>query len=152
MIRLAAASLAGELVAYRFKHILVRDAAYRATTKKLRATLHERYADWLEQRAGDRVGEYHEILGYHLEQAYRYRAELGDADATLATRAARHLGAGGERALQRARLPRLGEPGRASGRPHAAGEWRVPESPALLRIRDQPVRTGRRRPARSSRT
>ena len=102
MIRLAAASLAGELIAYRFKHILVRDAAYRATTKKLRATLHERYADWLEQRAGDRVGEYREILGYHLEAAYRYRAELGDADATLATRAARHLGAGGERALQRA--------------------------------------------------
>ena len=39
-------------------------------------------------------------------------------------------------------LPRLGEPGRASGRPHAAGEWRVPGSPARLRIRDQPVRAG----------
>ena len=80
MIRLAAASLAGELIAYRFKHILVRDAAYRATTKKLRATLHERYADWLEQLVGDRVGEYHEILGYHLEAAYRYRTELGLLD------------------------------------------------------------------------
>ena len=50
--------------------LLVRDAAYRATTKKLRASLHERYADWLEVRAGSRVGEYHEILGYHLEQAH----------------------------------------------------------------------------------
>ncbi len=102
LIRLSAATLAGEFLAYRFKHILVRDAAYGATTKKLRATLHERYADWLEQRAGDRVGEYHEILGYHLEAAYRYRAELGDSNATLAARAARHLGAGGEQALQRA--------------------------------------------------
>ena len=102
MIRLAATSLAGEIFAYRFKHILVRDAAYRATTKKLRATLHERYADWLEVRAGSRVGEYHEILGYHLEQAYEYRCELGDRDNALAARAARHLGAAGLRANDRA--------------------------------------------------
>jgi predicted ATPase len=102
MIRLAATSLAGEMFAYRFKHILVRDAAYRATTKKLRASLHERYAGWLEQRAGARVGEYHEILGYHLEQAYLYRAELGDRDEALAARAGRHLGAAGLRANDRA--------------------------------------------------
>jgi tetratricopeptide (TPR) repeat protein len=102
MIRLAAASLAGEIVAYRFKHILVRDAAYRATTKKLQATLHQRYADWLESRVGSRVGEYHEILGYHLEAAYRYRAELGDTDPALALRAGRHLGAAGRHANPRA--------------------------------------------------
>ena len=102
MIRLVATSLAGEIFAYRFKHILVRDAAYRATTKKLRASLHERYADWLEQRAGGRVGEYHEILGYHLEQAYEYRSELGDRDEPLAARAGRHLGAAGRRANDRA--------------------------------------------------
>jgi class 3 adenylate cyclase/tetratricopeptide (TPR) repeat protein len=101
MIRLTAASLAGEFVAYRFKHILVRDAAYRATTKKLRATLHERYADWLEQHAGNRVGEYHEILGYHLETAHHYRRELGTPDPILAARAARHLGAAGRRANDR---------------------------------------------------
>jgi class 3 adenylate cyclase len=77
LIRLTAATLAAGEIAYRFKHILVRDAAYRATTKKLRATLHERYADWLERRVGDRVGEYQEILGYHFEQAYLYRTELG---------------------------------------------------------------------------
>ena len=95
--------VAGE-VAYRFKHILVREAAYLATAKKLRATLHERFADWLERVAGERVGEYHEILGYHFEQAYRYRTEVGrlDDDArTLAGRAARHLGAAGRRANDR---------------------------------------------------
>jgi class 3 adenylate cyclase/tetratricopeptide (TPR) repeat protein len=101
LIRLTAASFAGELVAYRFKHILVREAAYRATTKKLRAALHERYADWLEQRAGDRVGEYHEILGYHLEQAHLYLTELGAADPALAARAGHHLGAAGRRAAGR---------------------------------------------------
>ncbi len=105
MIRLTAASLAGEAVAYHFKHILVREAAYRATTKKLRARLHEHYADWLEQRVGTRVGEYHEVLGYHLEQAYRYLLELGAADhhaVELATRAGRHLGIAGRRANDRA--------------------------------------------------
>ena len=98
LIRVAAATFAGELVAYRFKHILVRDAAYHATTKKLRAMLHERFADWLEAGAGDRVGEYHEILGYHLEQAYRYRTELGDPNQALAARAARQLAAAGRHA------------------------------------------------------
>jgi class 3 adenylate cyclase/predicted ATPase len=101
MIRLTSAAFAGELVAYRFKHVLVREAAYRATAKKVRAALHERYADWLERRVGARIGEYEEVLGYHLEQAYLLRAELGPLDAgatALAARAAEHLGAGGRRA------------------------------------------------------
>ena len=104
LIRLTAATFAGELVAYRFKHILVRDAAYRATTKKLRSTLHERYAVWLERRAGDRLGEVQEILGYHLEQAHRYRIELGLNDGhtkALGERAASHLAAAGRRAATR---------------------------------------------------
>jgi class 3 adenylate cyclase/tetratricopeptide (TPR) repeat protein len=104
MIRPAAASFAGD-IAFRFKHILVRDAAYRATAKKLRASLHEHFADWLERLAGDRVGEYEEILGYHFEQAYRYREELGQDDddppRALAAGAARHLGVAGRRANDR---------------------------------------------------
>jgi class 3 adenylate cyclase/tetratricopeptide (TPR) repeat protein len=104
LIRLTAGTLVAGEVAYRFKHILVREAAYRATAKKLRASLHERFADWLEGIAGDRVAEYHEILGYHLEQAYRYRVELGpvdDAARTLAARAGLHLGSAGVRASDR---------------------------------------------------
>jgi tetratricopeptide (TPR) repeat protein len=101
LIRLAAATVVAGGAAYRFKHILVREAAYLATTKKARAALHERFADWLERLAGDRIGEYHEILGYHLEQAYRYRAELGENEAELAARAGTHLGAGGRRANDR---------------------------------------------------
>jgi class 3 adenylate cyclase/tetratricopeptide (TPR) repeat protein len=94
LIRLAAASLVMGGVAYRFKHILVREAAYLAMTKKLRASLHERFADWLERFAGDRVGEYSEIIGYHLEQAFRYRSELGPLDAEtrrLGERSSAHL-------------------------------------------------------------
>ena len=36
--------------AFRFGHILVRDAAYAGLAKRTRAELHERFADWLEGR------------------------------------------------------------------------------------------------------
>jgi class 3 adenylate cyclase/tetratricopeptide (TPR) repeat protein len=94
--------------AFRFSHILIRDAAYAGTTKELRAELHERFADWLERRAADRPTEFEEIVGYHLEQAHLYRTELGldgEAGAGLAERAARHLASAGERALARSDIP-----------------------------------------------
>ncbi len=94
--------------AFRFRHILIRDAAYAAMPKKLRAELHQRFAEWLEQRAGDRIVEHEEILGYHLEQAYRLRAELAPVDAPgreLARAAARRLASAGQRALARGDLP-----------------------------------------------
>jgi len=94
--------------AFRFRHVLIQQAAYRAIPKALRAELHERFADWLEGKAGERVAEYEEILGYHLEQAYRYRIELGPPDdcaREFARRAAEHLGAGGRRALRRGDMP-----------------------------------------------
>jgi class 3 adenylate cyclase/tetratricopeptide (TPR) repeat protein len=87
--------------AYRFRHLLVRDAAYDGLRKAVRADLHERFADWLEERAGDRLAEYEEIVGYHLEQAQRYRGELGEAEAELAERAGARLAAAGRRALWR---------------------------------------------------
>jgi class 3 adenylate cyclase/tetratricopeptide (TPR) repeat protein len=90
--------------AFRFSHILIRDAAYSGTTKEARAHLHERFAGWLEQRAADRLTEFEEVVGYHLEQAHRYRIELGlDGEVLprLASRAARHLASAGERALRR---------------------------------------------------
>ena len=51
-----------------------------------------------------RLAEFEEILGYHLDQAVRYREELGVLDATtsaLRTRAADHLAAAGMRAGER---------------------------------------------------
>src|SRR5207253_95079 len=86
---------------FRFRHLLIRDAAYDALPKATRAELHERFATWLEQR-GEELVELDEIVGYHLEQAARYKQELGQADPTLAGRAGERLAAAGRRALWRA--------------------------------------------------
>ena len=47
---------------YRFRHQLIRDTAYEGLPKDLRASLHERFAGWLERVAGDRIDEQEEIL------------------------------------------------------------------------------------------
>ncbi len=54
--------------AFRFRHLLIRDAAYDALPKATRADLHERFASWIEEH-GTEIVELDEILGYHLEQA-----------------------------------------------------------------------------------
>ena len=92
---------------FRFRHILIRDAAYGGLPKETRAALHETFAAWLERMAGGRVTEYEEILGYHLEEAHRYRMELGMADErirSLAERGARYLASAGRRARNRSDL------------------------------------------------
>jgi predicted ATPase/class 3 adenylate cyclase len=94
--------------AFRFRHGLIRDAAYRSLPKSARADLHERYAAWLERTAGDRLREFEEIVGYHLEQAFQYRTAIGPLDqraALLAGRASDRLEAAGRRALVRSDLP-----------------------------------------------
>ena len=70
--------------AFRFRHVLIRDAAYEALTKAERADLHERFARWLERVTGERLTEYAEIYAYHLAQAVEYRLELGALDDLLA--------------------------------------------------------------------
>ena len=103
LIRPDRAEFAGE-DAFRFRHLLIRDAAYRAMPKEQRADLHQRFAEWLEGAAGERLAEYEEILGYHLEQAYRYRAELGPPDEgmkELGRSAATRLISSAERARER---------------------------------------------------
>jgi class 3 adenylate cyclase len=90
--------------AFRFRHLLVRDAAYASLTKEQRADLHARFADWLERIAGERLIEYEEVIGYHVEQAYQYRSELGLTDELttgLRDRAAGRLRAAGLRARAR---------------------------------------------------
>jgi class 3 adenylate cyclase/tetratricopeptide (TPR) repeat protein len=91
---------------FRFHHILIRDAAYQSLLKRERAQLHERFVDWVEgvNRANERGTEFEEILGYHLEQAYRYLADLGPLDdhgRALRSRASERLGSAGRRALAR---------------------------------------------------
>jgi predicted ATPase/class 3 adenylate cyclase len=107
LIRPETSDIAGH-VAYRFRHVLIRDAAYQSMPKNVRAVRHERYAEWLEQAAAERLGEFETIVGYHLEQAFRYRSALGSRNpytAALASRSAQHLEAAGRRALARGDLP-----------------------------------------------
>jgi len=89
---------------FRFCHLLIRDAAYDALPKATRAELHERFADWLDHH-GAALVERDELVGYHLQQAYHFRTELGDTDGkagTLGERAAAHLSVAALRAETRA--------------------------------------------------
>jgi tetratricopeptide (TPR) repeat protein len=103
-------TLTGEDEAYRFHHVLVRDATYQSLLKRARATLHEEFVVWAERVNAERGREmeFEEILGYHLEQAVRYRSELGPLDdhgRELARRAAKKLSNAGMRALDRSDMP-----------------------------------------------
>ena len=91
--------------AFRFRHLLIRDAAYEALPKATRGDLHERFANWLVEAAGE-LAELDEIVGGHLEQAVRYQRELTrDLAPELTRRAARHLYAAGRRARECGNLP-----------------------------------------------
>jgi tetratricopeptide (TPR) repeat protein len=93
--------------AFRFRHLLIRDAAYQAMPKEQRADLHERYAEWLEGASGERRDDYVEIFGHHLERAWHYRRELGVDDErteALGNRAAEALRASADRSVTRGDL------------------------------------------------
>jgi class 3 adenylate cyclase/tetratricopeptide (TPR) repeat protein len=90
--------------AFRFHHQLIQETAYRETPKAARAELHARFAGWLERTAGEGVGEFEEILGYHQERAAQYLRELarsGPEVERLVDDAHRALAGAGRRALAR---------------------------------------------------
>ena len=84
--------------AFRFTHVLIQEAAYDGLPKEVRADLHERLARRLE-KSPDNPDE---LIGLHLEQSYRCRAELGlvgDHERQLAFEAAARLEAAGHKAF-----------------------------------------------------
>jgi class 3 adenylate cyclase/tetratricopeptide (TPR) repeat protein len=96
------ATLTGE-DGFSFRHVLIRDAAYDSITKASRAELHERLATWLDDSLRHRATELEAIVGFHLEQAYEYRAELGPIDdqaRALAQGAAGRLASAGRRSIR----------------------------------------------------
>jgi DNA-binding SARP family transcriptional activator len=95
LVRPEQSSVVGE-DGFRFRHALIRDAAYGAMPKSVRSALHEHFGGWLETHDGE-----DELVGHHLEQAARYRVELGAADEALAKRAGELLGEAGRRAAAR---------------------------------------------------
>ena len=100
---------------FRFRHILIRDAAYLGVPKETRADLHERYAAWLERTTGQqrerdrRDPRLPPRAGFPVPGGARARQRQGD-------------GAGG----QRGRAPRPGRPPR-NGRRRRRGRRREPD-------------------------
>jgi DNA-binding SARP family transcriptional activator len=88
--------------AFRFHHVLIRDVAYASLPKGERAELHEGVAEWLGDAADD------EIVGFHLEQSYLLRAEIGEVDRharLVAEEAGERLAAAGVAVWKRADAP-----------------------------------------------
>jgi class 3 adenylate cyclase/tetratricopeptide (TPR) repeat protein len=141
-----------EDIRFRFRHQLMRDAAYDGLAKHERARLHEVFADWMERTLGDRLEAFREVIGYHFEQAAIYRKEVAGDDEIakrLARRAADHLEAAARRAgaiwdevavlrlLSRANALRgPGDPERLANLPKLAralwGAGRLQEAKAVL--------------------
>jgi class 3 adenylate cyclase/tetratricopeptide (TPR) repeat protein len=84
---------------FRFSHLLIRDAAYEGLPKTTRADLHQQFVAWLDAQTD--VIARDEIAGYHLEQAARYRREVGAEDTKTAETAAARLGSAARSALDR---------------------------------------------------
>jgi DNA-binding SARP family transcriptional activator len=90
--------------AFRFTHVLIRDAVYQGMPKQQRAGLHERVAHWLEEQPGAP----NETIGHHLGEAYRNLAEIGrvgEPEQALAAAAAKRLTAAADAALLRGDAP-----------------------------------------------
>jgi class 3 adenylate cyclase len=115
--------------AFKFRHLLIRDAAYEALPKRERADLHERFASWLERVAGERLTEYEAIIGYHLHQAFLYLRELGDGSDrvdAIGSRAGERLHAAGDRAGRQGDIPAAREllsKAVAAGTGHPRNGW-----------------------------
>ena len=96
---------AGEGVAFRFVHALIRDTAYATLAKSARARLHQRHASWLAE-LGSGLAEADARIGFHLETACRYAKEVdGQAAPELVARAGRRLAAAAHVAHGQGDLP-----------------------------------------------
>jgi class 3 adenylate cyclase len=141
---------------FSFRHALIRDVAYAAMPKSVRSGLHEEFAEWLQSQTVRGYGEHLEIIGYHAEQAFRLREELGLQDERtreLATHAADLLARAGRRAAARDDIPAaivlleradalLGDESAARGAVrHTLGRglWEIGENERALTVLDAAV-------------
>ena len=113
--------------AFRFTHVLIQEAAYEGVPKEVRADLHERLA----RRLGSNSEGEDEIVGFHLEQSYRCRAELGlvgERERQLAAEAAARLEAAGHKAFV------LGDPQACGNLLGRAASLLPPDDPTRLAL------------------
>ncbi|HEX6699176.1 MAG TPA: BTAD domain-containing putative transcriptional regulator [Gaiellaceae bacterium] len=93
---------------YAFTHVLIRETAYQSLPKRRRAALHAQLAEWFVDTSPNGAPELDEVAGYHLEQAYLYRRQLGqtgEAERALAEQGAERLAAAGRRAYAFGDIP-----------------------------------------------
>jgi class 3 adenylate cyclase/tetratricopeptide (TPR) repeat protein len=90
--------------AFRFSNLVLRDGAYDAMPKQVRAELHEKFAAWLSDVTAGEAQEYDEFVAHHLDVAHGYLGELGPLDErarTLGEQAADAYARAGRLALKR---------------------------------------------------
>jgi class 3 adenylate cyclase/tetratricopeptide (TPR) repeat protein len=96
---------------FEFRHTLISDASYQAVPKKARAELHQQYASWVDGAARDHSDlgdDIDEVVGHHLETAYRLRMQLGrldEAARTAGRQAGERLATAGRREFLRGDVP-----------------------------------------------
>jgi class 3 adenylate cyclase/tetratricopeptide (TPR) repeat protein len=95
--RAPASRVAGE-VEYAFRHLLVRDVAYRQVLRAERADKHRRAAAWIEALAPDRAEGRAELLAAHYRAALSFARAAGTEPPGLAARALAALREAGDRA------------------------------------------------------
>jgi hypothetical protein len=80
-------SVAGE-TEFAFRHVLVRDVAYKQLPRAERAQRHARVATWLESLGADRSADRAELLAHHYQRALKFARAAGRTDPGLVARAA----------------------------------------------------------------
>jgi DNA-binding SARP family transcriptional activator/tetratricopeptide (TPR) repeat protein len=85
---------------FRFQHALIRETTYDSTPKSARADLHAQMAARLDAHHGEPA-----LVGYHLEQSFLLRRDLGSVDTELQTRAAATLRRAAQEAFGRSDVP-----------------------------------------------
>jgi class 3 adenylate cyclase/tetratricopeptide (TPR) repeat protein len=101
-------SVAGADARYAFEQNPFQEVTYNLIAKETRAELHERFAEWLPRRSGAQLVQTDEVVGRHLQMAYRNLVDVGRLDrrtAHLARRAGEALAAAGHRAAARRDIP-----------------------------------------------
>ena len=156
LLREPRSSISGE-TAYRFKHLLIREAAYAGPPKLARAQHHARFAEWLAERTGEELVE---IRAYHLDQAVEFLVELeGAAPEELA----QQTGDAAKRAIAREAYTTAWKlavralelrPTLSARYVAARAAWRLQDWAAvqveMAKVRDE-ARAGRARPERARR-
>ena len=86
---------------YAFSHILVRDVAYGQIPRAARAAKHAAIVSWIEERTGDRVDDFAEVLAHHAVTAVDLARAAGqhELQRSVVPAAVRFLTMAGERAL-----------------------------------------------------